>query len=300
MGDPVAQLHLAVMMLQGVETSYAPGEALRLIQAASAQRNVDALMLQATLAVLGYARPQSVADALRFVEQAAAFGDVRAKGQLRALGGAANLDLGQWLEPVQMEKHHDAPRVFTIPNFLPAPVCAWLIKAASRRLEPTKIRDPSGGMIADPSRTNSAAAFATIEPDIVVQLVCLRIAAAIGVPVQHQEPTNVLHYARGQEYRLHFDFVAPQEAAQSFAAEFAALGQRIATVLVYLNDKYEGGETEFPRLGWRHKGKTGDAMVFWNVSESGERESQSLHAGLPVTRGEKWLLSTWVRERPLR
>jgi hypothetical protein len=68
-------------------------------------------------------------------------------------------------------------------------------------------------------------------------------------------------------------------------------------VLVYLNDDYEGGETEFPRLGLRYKGKTGDALVFWNVSQTGELERDSVHAGLPVTSGQKWLLSKWVRQK---
>jgi prolyl 4-hydroxylase len=69
-------------------------------------------------------------------------------------------------------------------------------------------------------------------------------------------------------------------------------------VLIYLNDDYVGGETVFPRLGWAFKGQTGDALVFWNMSAAGEREMNSIHAGAPVTRGEKWLFSQWVRERP--
>ena len=47
------------------------------------------------------------------------------------------------------------------------------------------------------------------------------------------------------------------------------------------------------------KGKLGDALIFWNLNQQGEREMDSLHAGLPVTKGEKWLLSKWVRQRPV-
>jgi predicted 2-oxoglutarate/Fe(II)-dependent dioxygenase YbiX len=129
-------------------------------------------------------------------------------------------------------------------------------------------------------------------------LVNLRIAAAIGVPLAHQEPTNFLHYARGQQYIPHFDFFTQAEEA-GFAHELRTIGQRIVTVLVYLNEGYEGGETEFPKLGWRFKGKLGDALIFWNLNQQGERELDSLHAGLPVTKGEKWLLSKWVRQRPV-
>ena len=52
-----------------------------------------------------------------------------------------------------------------------------------------------------------------------------------------------------------------------------------------------------PALGWRFKGRTGDALFFWNVDLSGAVEPKLLHAGLPPTRGEKWLFSQWVREK---
>jgi hypothetical protein len=74
-------------------------------------------------------------------------------------------------------------------------------------------------------------------------------------------------------------------------------GQRATTVLIYLNEGYEGGETEFPELDWRFKGKPGDALVFWNLTPAGEPDQRTQHAGLPPTSGEKWLYSKWVRER---
>ena len=74
----------------------------------------------------------------------------------------------------------------------------------------------------------------------------------------------------------------------------------MATFLIYLNDDYEGGETDFPMLSWRYRGRKGDALVFWNVSPQGHVERKLLHAGLPPTSGEKWLLSQWVRDRPVQ
>lgn len=78
----------------------------------------------------------------------------------------------------------------------------------------------------------------------------------------------------------------------------AGHGQRILTFLLYLNDDFEGGETEFPLAGIRHKGKKGDALFFWNVHPDGRLDRQTLHAGLPPGIGEKWLLSQWVRNKP--
>ncbi|MBK8543139.1 MAG: 2OG-Fe(II) oxygenase [Caulobacteraceae bacterium] len=150
----------------------------------------------------------------------------------------------------------------------------------------------------DNSRSNSVAGSSHLQPDLVVQLVNMRIASAIGLPLAHQEPTNFLNYKRGQEYTDHYDFFRSEEEA-GFAHELRTIGQRVATVLVYLNDGYEGGETAFPRLDWSFKGKLGDALIFWNLDVAGEREMNSLHAGRPVTKGEKWLLSKWVRQRPV-
>jgi hypothetical protein len=69
------------------------------------------------------------------------------------------------------------------------------------------------------------------------------------------------------------------------------------TCLTWLNDDYEGGETEFPRIGFRHRGRTGGAMLFLNVTPDRGPDPLTLHAGLPPTRGHKWLLSQWVRDR---
>jgi prolyl 4-hydroxylase len=66
---------------------------------------------------------------------------------------------------------------------------------------------------------------------------------------------------------------------------------------MYLNDDYEGGETDFPALGLRHRGRKGDALLWANVDRVGDPDRRTLHAGLAATRGEKWLLSQWIRDR---
>ncbi|HVV64565.1 MAG TPA: 2OG-Fe(II) oxygenase [Rhizomicrobium sp.] len=77
-------------------------------------------------------------------------------------------------------------------------------------------------------------------------------------------------------------------------------GQRVATFLVYLNDDFDAAETSFLRLDWRYRGQKGDAILFWNVDQAGVPDSATLHAGLAPTRGEKWLLSQWIRLPPAR
>lgn len=295
-GDPRAQVLLARALLRGHNAPV--GEAARLVREACARKNADALMLHAALAVRGLGRSQSFDDALAYVRQAAALGDTRARGQLAALG--EGFDATAWFAPLQPVQHAAAPRIFSIESFLPGAVCDWLVRSARKRMTVAKIYDAGSGTIVESQiRTGSAFEAASVEPDLVHQLVNLRIADALGIPVAHQEPTTILHYSRSQEYKPHYDAIRPGPEADQFARELNELGQRPATFLVYLNDGYEGGETSFPRLNFKFKGKRGDALIFWNLSEAGEVERDSLHAGMPVTKGEKWLLSKWVRQKPL-
>lgn len=150
--------------------------------------------------------------------------------------------------------------------------------------------------MASSDRSNTGCDFSKIEGDLVLQMTRLRLAVWTGIKPEFQEPPNILHYERGQHYGPHYDFVRVDEVS-GLQGELTSWGQRRATALVYLNDDYEGGETNFPRLGWSYKGKTGDALLFWNLSEAGEREELSLHAGSPVTRGTKIILSQWIREK---
>jgi prolyl 4-hydroxylase len=70
------------------------------------------------------------------------------------------------------------------------------------------------------------------------------------------------------------------------------------TVIVYLNEGFDGGETDFPELGIRTLGGKGDALIFRNASPAGEADLRTRHAGLPVTQGVKWIASRWIRQRP--
>lgn len=299
-GDPRAQLRLAHLILTGRAPSAAPNEALALVQKACALRHGDAFLYHAALAARGHGRSQSLDDAFALVAEAAAMGDTRAKGQLHALGGKDQFDSAAWFAPAQAVQHFAAPRLFTIEGFLPKPVCDWLMKQAKKNLQraPVQHAAQGGAFVVDEARSNSVAGTSHLQPDLVVQLTNLKIAAATGLPLAHQEPTNVLHYARGEQYKPHFDFITPGEQG-GFARELQTIGQRVATFLVYLNEGYEGGETAFPRLGWSFKGRPGDALLFWNLSAAGEGERDSLHTGSPVTRGEKWLLSKWIRQKPV-
>lgn len=297
-GDAAAQAELAGMMLVGRGASYAPVEAMRLLEAAATKADPQALLLLAVLAARGEGRSQSWSDAIGLADRAARAGDARAQAQIALLGEPARFDASPWFAPAPMQAHCAPARVFTVRNFLSRPICDWLIARARPHLHAARVKNPErGGANVDAIRTNSGMGFSVLDSDLVLELVHARIAAAIGAPVSHQEPTNILHYEVGEQYKPHFDFIDPGEA--QFQHELQRVGQRTLTFLVYLNDDYEGGATAFPRLDWSFKGQAGDALIFCNTLPDGRPDKQTLHAGTAPTSGVKWLLSKWVRDRPL-
>jgi hypothetical protein len=175
-------------------------------------------------------------------------------------------------------------------------VCRWLIDRARGDLRPARLaRGYDGASHAADARTNSAFQFNIVNADAVIGLVRARIALALSVPLQHLEPPQILHYAVGQSFLAHHDSL---QAHASGSRAVGYKGDRATTFLVYLNDGFGGGETEFPRVGLRHKGSAGDALWFSNLGPDGAPDPMSLHAGLAPTSGEKWLLSQWVHDRP--
>jgi len=145
-------------------------------------------------------------------------------------------------------------------------------------------------------RNNRTANFTLASTNVVNLLVQAKIAAAADLPFEWLEAGIALHYRPGEQASDHYDFLDPSVPA--YARQIAARGQRIATALVYLNDGYEGGETNFPRLGVAYRGRKGDALVFMSVDAEGRPDARSLHAGTPPSAGEKWVFSNFVRNRP--
>ena len=286
------------MMLVGRGAPYQPQEGLRLIEAATARNDPAALQLSAVLSALGVGRPQNWTHAVGLVARAAELGDARAQGQIAILGDPARFEIGQWFGAAQATHRCEAPRILTISNFLPRRACDWIVARTRPKLEAARVKNPEqGGSTVERNRSNTGAGFSVLESDLILELANARVAAVGKLARGQQEPTNVLHYDPGQEFQPHFDFIDPAEA--HFAEEVARTGQRVLTALIYLNDDFDGGETDFPRLNWRFKGQAGDAIVFWNTAANGALEPNSLHAGLPPTRGEKWIYSKWVRDRAL-
>ena len=301
-GNPHGITELGARLLAGREAPYAPVDGAALILEAAQQGDAEAWHYVAVLAASGIGRGQSWSDGYAALTRAAELGDAHARREIDVLAGlgiSGGNELRTWLLPPAAHVLHDAPRFVTYAGFLAPAICAHLIDRAVSRLVPAQVNDArGGGLKLDPMRTNTTAVFTIHETDFVVQLVRARIAAAVGVPFDTLEPAEVLHYNVGESYKPHVDFF--HASLPTFAEEMRQKGQRIRTCLVYLNDDFEGGETEFSRIGIKFRGRTGEALVFHNVLPNGKGDMNTVHTGRPPTRGEKWLLSQWIRSKAQR
>jgi hypothetical protein len=315
-GDLRARAALAFHLLTRPPGNMAEGTQIAV--AAAEAGSPDACYLVAMLNAGGVGQPQSWRVALDYVQRAAELGHAAARAELAFLAGASDIaaalasgeaiapgswerlrksfDVRSWLFPVPAKPAAPLPRIAIAEGFIAPAVCGWLIENSRAYLEPAKIDHPgTGTAVYAETRTNSAAQFQLAEANLVMHLVRARIAALTGVPSMALEGSAVLHYEVGQQFSPHYDFL--NTAEPGYARQVAEFGQRILTCLIYLNEDFEGGETDFPSVPWRYKGKTGDAMFFWNVQPNGQPDRRMLHAGMPPTRGEKWLFSQWVRGR---
>jgi hypothetical protein len=207
-----------------------------------------------------------------------------------------SIDVAQWTSSPAGETLHESPLIRSFPNFISDRVCSWLIDFSRGRLERALVYDAIGGQnFASRNRTNSWAQFDLMTTEWVHLLVQLRMQAACGIPLCNMEATAVLHYAVGEESINHFDFVNP--AIPNYAQEIERNGQRVLTFLIYLNEDYEGGRTDFVELGIAHKGRRGEGLFFVNALENNAPDPRTLHAGRPPTQGEKWIVSQFMRNR---
>lgn len=288
----LAQYELGTRLMVGDGAALDLSEGARWLEAAAQAGHADALSHVAVFHARGIDRVQDWGAALNLLERAAAAGDAAATGQLATF--SAGFDVTAWLQAPAPRLCFADARVGVIEGFLPPEMCAWLIRRARPQLTPTTTTDPATGeRRVDPRRSNMFAPLSLLRLDLVASLVKARIASALQMPVSHQEIAQVFRYQPGQRFDVHFDFLHPDQPG--FFPELARLGQRVATFLIYLNEDFDGGDTDFPDLGWRFKGRTGDALFFWNVDADGQVDTRLSHAGLPPSRGEKWLFSQWTR-----
>lgn len=175
-----------------------------------------------------------------------------------------------------------------IPNFVDKAECKAIIRAARDKglRRSTVLSDTS----VQKSRTSSNTFLSPDEE--AVQSFIDKVERLLGIPRKYYEDVQVVHYKKGQQYKPHFD--------ACFKCDNGSDVRRRYTVLMFLNDVPEGGDTSFPELDIRVKPKAGTLVVWKNMDELERIVKESLHAGTPVCKGEKWACQIWIRDAPYR
>jgi prolyl 4-hydroxylase len=173
--------------------------------------------------------------------------------------------------------------------------CRCLRELARPTLAPALVRDPqSGQAIRSPIRSNRATILPAAHGHLAVRLIERTLASIAGQALLNAEDLGILHYGEQQEYRPHRDYLHDPALIGP-----GTPGQRAQTIFCYLNEPALGGETEFLHWNQRVNPKLGRVVCFDNMLD-GKPDPNSVHAGLPVLAGEKWLATLWLRERRVR
>ena len=185
------------------------------------------------------------------------------------------------------------PRIVLFGDLLSPEECQTLIDAARPRMTRSlTVATATGGDEVNDDRTSDGMFFQRGENDIVQRLEA-RIARLVNWPVENGEGLQVLHYRPGAEYKPHYDYFDPAEPGTPGIVRRG--GQRVATLVIYLNDPLLGGGTTFPDVFLEVGPKRGNAVFF--SYERPHPSTRTLHGGAPVVAGEKWIATKWLRER---
>lgn len=207
-------------------------------------------------------------------------------------GGPNRIHLGDCA--VQLRLALDEPQVLLYDDLLGAAECEALIALGAGRLAPSTVVDDAGGPPTAHAHRSSAGCFFRPGEAPLLQTLARRAEALLQWPASHAEGVQLLRYGVGGEYRAHFDFFDP--AKPGSAAHLAVAGQRVGTLVVYLDEVAEGGGTRFPTLGLQVQPRRGAALYFADVLADGTVDPRSLHAGEPVMQGVKHIATLWLRE----
>jgi prolyl 4-hydroxylase len=185
------------------------------------------------------------------------------------------------------------PRVLVLGGFLSDQECDAIIALAGPRMARSETVDNlTGGSEVNVARTSRGMFFERGETGV-IDRVERRIAAMLSWPVQNGEGLQVLHYKPGAEYKPHYDYFDPVHPGS--ASILKRGGQRVGTLLMYLNTPKKGGGTTFPDVGLEVAPIKGNACFF--SYDRAHVTTKSLHGGAPVIEGEKWVATKWLRER---
>jgi prolyl 4-hydroxylase len=184
------------------------------------------------------------------------------------------------------------PRVVVVADFLSEAECDEVMALSRERLLRSEtVEVGSGGSEVNAARTSDGMFFSRGEAPVIERIEA-RLAAFTNWPVENGEGLQVLRYSPGAEYKPHYDYFDPAQPGTSTIVKRG--GQRVGTVVMYLNTPEAGGATIFPDVQLEVAAQRGHA-VFFSYAQP-HPGTRTLHGGAPVLAGEKWVATKWLRQ----
>lgn len=200
------------------------------------------------------------------------------------------------------KSHKNDFKPITINNFITDKECDYIISISKDNLQRSQVG--TGKPITSNVRTsmNYYLTKKKINNNLVLKELSKKIAEISGCPIDNQEPFVVLKYEKGDYYDSHYDTMncewAPNtEEIELCLKERKKRGTRVKSCIIYLNTVEKGGSTIFPNHGTYVSAIKGK-FVLWNNKNFTVTESCALHMGSPPLKGTKWILVTWIRDKP--
>lgn len=176
--------------------------------------------------------------------------------------------------------------------------CKHLIEVGKKLIKPSEVGFDGQGIDTD-SRSSSHGWIDSFKYDS-VNRVTKYLSKILNIPKKNFESWQIVNYKPGQEYKYHTDSCNPEAPDYLPCLENEKKsGKRLYTAIIYLNDNYDEGETEFTEINEKIKGKTGSMVIFQNILNN-KTNKLSTHAGLPPKNGEKWIINVWIRDTKYR
>ena len=254
------------------------------------RQGMDERAAAAIVAAFVQARERGVPPPVDSIE---APDDPAAAAPASRLAPGTRLDAGD--REIAVHMRTEDPVVAALGNVLDADECRTLIELARPRLKPSTLVDPMTGQDVVSDKRTSWGMFFRLEENEFIARIDRRLSRLMNLPLENGEGLQVLHYPTGAGSEPHFDYLQPTSAAHRESV--ARSGQRVSTLVTYLNDVPAGGQTIFPALGWATSPLRGNAVYFEYGDDRGQVDARSLHASMPVTQGEKWVVTKWMRQR---
>lgn len=189
------------------------------------------------------------------------------------------------------------PEIKLFNNAVPNALIMMLISIFESRVEPSMIYDPvTGRQQKNSIRNNESTNFSVAMPSVFLSIVIMFLSRFAGESPENAEYPMIMKYTAGTKFSAHVDYLSESQIKSNLAEN--EMGQRVKTLLLYLNDDFDGGETAFINQNIVIPPKKGSVLTFDNVS-NGVPNKNSKHEGRVVTNKEKWLLSIWFRENSI-